>query len=429
MKMAHFKWLILIFCFTASYAQNQDEDSGKRLSSAVNSDAEELLPLMHPDGNRLYFSRIFHEDNFGGKYGGSDIWVSQINAGGDFEEATKLDKPINNRDNNFIIGFSADGKRMYLNNTYKFSNKYAVAVSELVEGKWTKPAPITLELPTYKGPIGMYMHPNEKILLISMEAEDSYGKEDLYIMTKNENGWQTPMNLGATINTAGYEISPFLSEDGKTLYFASEGHGRKTLSYKTNKLYNNWVLWDKLSALPTEEHCNFVSYSSLHADSVLFYCGKSNDRYLDIFTHIIKNNFVEKTRNNKEQITNNDKPRVNPLKIIKKFKKSGEATIYFNAGQFVLDDNMKEILWFIGNKILISNDSTSIIIKGYADDYDNEAFNTNLSDKRSIEVKKYLKTMGLSEKQIKIKKNMTFELSRNEVVNEHNRKVVLSLNN
>ncbi len=284
MEMAHFKWLILIFCFTASYAQNQDEDSGKRLSSAVNSDAEELLPLMHPDGNRLYFSRIFHEDNFGGKYGGSDIWVSQINAGGDFEEATKLDKPINNRDNNFIIGFSADGKRMYLNNTYKFSNKYAVAVSELVEGKWTKPAPITLELPTYKGPIGMYMHPNEKILLISMEAEDSYGKEDLYIMTKNENGWQTPMNLGATINTAGYEISPFLSEDGKTLYFASEGHGGVGSAdiFKAEKKYNVWNVWENKNKLNLSFDDNQFKAYYFHDQDKIYYA-KSAGKYLDIF--------------------------------------------------------------------------------------------------------------------------------------------------
>ena len=288
MKMAHFKWLILLFCFTTSYAQNQDGDTGKRLSGAVNSDAEELLPLIHPDGNRLYFSRIFHENNYGGKYGGSDIWVSKINATGGFEEAVKLEKPINNNDNNFIVGFSADGKRMYLNNTYKNSNKYAVAVAELVEGNWSKPTPITLELPSYTGPIGMYMHPNEKILLISMNAEDSYGKEDLYVMTKDSSGlWSEPQNLGATINTSGFEISPFLSEDGKTLYFASEGHISADI-FKAEKKFNVWNVWEKKKNLNISLDDNLFKAYYFHYQDKLYYA-KSAGKYLDIYQANINN--------------------------------------------------------------------------------------------------------------------------------------------
>ncbi|MFN5911168.1 MAG: hypothetical protein ACK45H_07530, partial [Bacteroidota bacterium] len=50
------------------------------------------------------------------------------------------------------------------------------------------------------------------------------GGRDIYYTIKKENGqWSAPMNLGAPINTEHDEDSPFLSFDGKILYFSSNG--------------------------------------------------------------------------------------------------------------------------------------------------------------------------------------------------------------
>src|SRR5690606_17848090 len=48
-----------------------------------------------------------------------------------------------------------------------------------------------------------------------------YGSCDIYISKKENGKWSIPTNLGAPINTRGWEAQPAISADGKTLYFVS----------------------------------------------------------------------------------------------------------------------------------------------------------------------------------------------------------------
>jgi outer membrane protein OmpA-like peptidoglycan-associated protein len=62
-------------------------------------------------------------------------------------------------------------------------------------------------------------------IIFSSNRPGGYGGEDLYIVERNPFGeWGVPSNLGPAINTPLTELSPFLGQDGKTLYFASNGH-------------------------------------------------------------------------------------------------------------------------------------------------------------------------------------------------------------
>jgi len=51
------------------------------------------------------------------------------------------------------------------------------------------------------------------------------GGADIWMSEKMENGfWGRPVNLGNKINTDGHEQAPYITDDGRTLYFASGGH-------------------------------------------------------------------------------------------------------------------------------------------------------------------------------------------------------------
>ncbi|MBX9852625.1 MAG: OmpA family protein [Cytophagaceae bacterium] len=51
------------------------------------------------------------------------------------------------------------------------------------------------------------------------------GDLDIYYITKNDDGtWSEPKELQGKINTSEDEDAPFVSADGKTLYFSSRGH-------------------------------------------------------------------------------------------------------------------------------------------------------------------------------------------------------------
>src|SRR5690606_838185 len=54
---------------------------------------------------------------------------------------------------------------------------------------------------------------------------EGLGSCDIYV-SKLENGeWSEPYNLGAPINTKGWESQPSISADGNTLYFVSNRQG------------------------------------------------------------------------------------------------------------------------------------------------------------------------------------------------------------
>ncbi len=93
---------------------------------------------------------------------------------------------------------------------------------------------------------GGRLHVSGEILLFSMESYGSYGNEDLYVSFKREGGkWSMPKNLGPNVNSYQQEMTPFLSEDKKVLYFSSNGHGSqggRDIFY-SQRLDDSWENW------------------------------------------------------------------------------------------------------------------------------------------------------------------------------------------
>jgi outer membrane protein OmpA-like peptidoglycan-associated protein len=64
-----------------------------------------------------------------------------------------------------------------------------------------------------------------KKLYFASDRPGGHGSFDIYYVDVNEDGsFGQPQNLGNTVNSMHREQFPFLSEDGKVLYFASDGH-------------------------------------------------------------------------------------------------------------------------------------------------------------------------------------------------------------
>jgi hypothetical protein len=70
----------------------------------------------------------------------------------------------------------------------------------------------------------VFVSPDEKYVIFCAERPDGLGKGDLYISFKSETGeWQKAKNMGNVINSGDYEFCPFVTSDGKYLFFSRSG--------------------------------------------------------------------------------------------------------------------------------------------------------------------------------------------------------------
>ncbi len=372
------------------------------LESKVNSEAEEIMPLMNPEGI-LYFVRAFHDQNTGGINSGQDIWRYEFNTQG------KVSRPDeifwNSRGNDMVIGFRNEAPICFLLKTTGKSNEKIKGIYfvKKVDDAWSKPELIPIDGIISTGHLGMYMSPDFEVLILSMKRDDSLGEEDLYVSIKDTEGeWSYPENLGPTINTTGYEISPFLSKDKKKLYFSSNGHGGfgDADIFVGERRYDSWKVWAKPKNLGQEVNSSgFDAYFSIYGDSVAFFSSNRLGGLSDIFSARVLSN-VGKNPNligiqpatSGEIANRNYLPREEVVEI---FEFNFQPQLFFKKDDYEIDPAGFEMLYFIVQKILPMDD-VRIALTGFADIDGDEAYNLSLSAQRALEVSIKLMSLGIS---------------------------------
>ncbi|NJN28398.1 MAG: OmpA family protein [Cyclobacteriaceae bacterium] len=225
-----------------------------RLSETVNSVYNELKPLVTPDGKTLLFSRQYHPGNTGGVEDAEDIWFSQWDEEkGEWMEAVNMGGPLNTKGPNYISSITPDGNTVILTlgNRYTKNGKMkaGVSVSTRTSQGWSQPVPFEIinEINVHENS-NYYLANNREVLLMSVQGDPTFGSRDLYVSFLMDDGrWSEPLNLGANVNTALEESSPFLAPDDKTLYFSSDGYtgyGKHDI-YVTRRLDNTWTKWSE----------------------------------------------------------------------------------------------------------------------------------------------------------------------------------------
>ncbi len=67
-----------------------------------------------------------------------------------------------------------------------------------------------------------FIAPDESyIIFAGTGLPESRGAYDLYVSFRRESAWTKPVNLGDTINSAGWDFCPKVSPDGKWFFFTS----------------------------------------------------------------------------------------------------------------------------------------------------------------------------------------------------------------
>ncbi|PKP22030.1 MAG: hypothetical protein CVU05_05495 [Bacteroidetes bacterium HGW-Bacteroidetes-21] len=157
-----------------------------------------------------------------------DLYISVKQEDGTWSPVVSMGPPINTLDNEGAQSFRADGLQLFLTvcNRSEDYGSCDLYVSNKVNGRWTRPVNVGIPINSS----AWEAHPSvsadgRKLFFSCGNCKGAIGAADIYMSELGADGkWQTPVNLGDSINGTGNEMSPFIHPDGKTLYFSSESH-------------------------------------------------------------------------------------------------------------------------------------------------------------------------------------------------------------
>jgi flagellar motor protein MotB len=200
------------------------------LPAPINSTQSDYLPMLDATGNKLYFTskRLggFSKEIEGAKEGDEDLYFT-VRVNGKWSDPQLLPPPLNGIGNEGAASFSADGQSMIFGACGRDDGVGGCDLyfSSLEGDKWSKPQNLGNVVNSEDWDAHSTLSADGTKIIFSSNRAGGYGGEDLYIVERNPFGeWGVPSNLGPTINTPLTELSPFFSQDAKTLYFASNGH-------------------------------------------------------------------------------------------------------------------------------------------------------------------------------------------------------------
>ncbi|MBN1272758.1 MAG: ankyrin repeat domain-containing protein [Candidatus Aminicenantes bacterium] len=163
------------------------------------------VPFFSPDGKRLYYLAE------------NEIRYYEIEGNSLLEKPKKV--ALDCGQIGLYWQFSLDkDKNLYFGGT----NGLCRAVFE--NGEYTKIEKISDVLhPDYRGG-SPYMAPDKSYYIFSSkDYSDSKGQFDLYIgFRKSDGTWSRPVNMGSAVNSATNDNLPFVSVDGKYLFYKSD---------------------------------------------------------------------------------------------------------------------------------------------------------------------------------------------------------------
>jgi OmpA-OmpF porin, OOP family len=240
---------LLLFC---PVLFSQEIKGFETLGENVNSNSNEIMPLVSIDGRTLYFVRDGHPENHcykkdkNGKTNVSqDIWYSELQPDKTWGIARHPTKPFNQNCLHAIDYLSPDNNSAYCvtRKGFKVSHKTETGWSEFKETEIKGMKTMNVGLNGY-----ITFAPNQKVMILSFSTKQESENNDFYIsFLKKNSTWSRPQKMSSTINTVYSEICPFIAADGRTMYFASNcpgGLGSSDL-YVTQRLDDTWENWSK----------------------------------------------------------------------------------------------------------------------------------------------------------------------------------------
>ncbi len=181
-------------------------------------------PFLSNDENRLYYISNKPKDAQD-TIKDYDIWYSQRIENG-WSKPINAGTKINTDAHEYYISFTDNGAMYFASNKGKSDKRrrdFDIYTSEFRNGKFENPRKLNDAINSKRYEADVFIAPDESYIIFCAARKSGFGEGDLYISFKDKNGdWTPSKNMGATINTEAHELCPFVTKDGKYLFYTSK---------------------------------------------------------------------------------------------------------------------------------------------------------------------------------------------------------------
>lgn len=233
----------------------------EKLPALINTTDNEYFPSLTVDGSMLVFTRqaLNQPDTIGLK-NQEDLYLADWDSSA-FINVRKMGVPINTAGNEGTQSLSQDGRFMIFTACNRPDTKGGcdLYIALRTGTEWGVPVNAGYPVNTRYWESTPFLSPDGRYLYFASNRPGGMGGMDIWRSEKDASGsWKEPVNLGIPINTPGQEMSPVAGSDGRTLFFASDGHpgmGGFDLFKSRNSPNGKWSEPENLG-YPVNTHAN-----------------------------------------------------------------------------------------------------------------------------------------------------------------------------
>lgn len=208
------------------------------LGDSINSSASEYYPSLTLNDSLLVFTQRGEgiRENF--------MQSKKLSTG--FSKATLISGSLNEQPSKGALHISQDGAWLLFAGNFPQNNfgNFDLYISYYTLSGWSEPLNLGDSVNTEFWESSPSLSSDKTTLYFSSDRPGGYGGKDLYVSYRQSNGqWGRPINMGASINTGGDELAPFIHADNETLYFTSNGlpgYGNTDLYMIKKDTAGNW---------------------------------------------------------------------------------------------------------------------------------------------------------------------------------------------
>lgn len=214
----------------------------QNLGPKVNSIGDETHPFLTADGSELLFTGQRPEST--GGMPNEDLFICEYTES-EFGTAQNVGEVINDRLNQGAASITQDGRTVVFTacNRRDGYGECDLYMSIRQGKRWSEPQNLGEGVNTRFWESYPMLSDDGKTLFFASRRPGGQGNSDIWYCTWNGESWGNVQNLGTPINSPGDEVAPFLHADGESFYFSSNYHlgfGNSDLfvSYRQNSTWS-----------------------------------------------------------------------------------------------------------------------------------------------------------------------------------------------